>query len=529
TEFDESLDQPQGFNFEFWLKPASLNSDGTVAGRWDENLGKQFRISLFDNTLVVELMDDEGNHYEMRIRNFARIIGVRSGNQDGRDVSVTRLQNEHLEFEWTHLSLVADPANEGVQVYVNGFEARRAQLISEIQPSTARLEVGREFSGEIHEIRLWDRPRSSSEVRALKDLILSGSEDNLVLYHLFDEEDNERVARDSSPNDNNFTLSDEVKRNRSLRKNTTLVKINQNEGIIVRLSALDKTGGRLEAEVVKLPDNGRLFQLNPDLTRGVEISQAETFLTDEFNRFLYVPDENFTGSDNIRHRIFDQFGNFAESVLEFEVLKVNRPPSIRRIGELRFSQTDTLFVELDTLVTDNTYAPQDMDWEVELIDSRYAGKEDQLEQRPLVELDAESRRLMLTSTLLFIADDIQLSLKATDPEGLWGYREFLMTVRPLDEKPGRVYELKQNYPNPYNTSTRIEFWVPVQAEVVLKVYDLLGRKVATLVDQKNLPAGVHRLEWTSDNLASGIYFYRLEVLGSDGSRFVKTRKLSFIK
>jgi len=249
TEFDESLDQPQGFNFEFWLKPASLNSDGTVAGRWDENLGKQFRISLFDNTLVVELMDDDGNHYEMRIRNFARIIGIGSGNQDGLDLNVTRFQNEHLEFEWTHLSLVADPANEGVQVYVNGFEARRAQLISEIQPSTARLEVGRKFSGEIHEIRLWDRPRSSSEVRALKDLILSGSEDNLVLYHLFDEEDNERVALDASPNGNHSSLSDEVKRNRSLMKNTTRVKLNQNEDMIVRLSALDKTGGRTALSV----------------------------------------------------------------------------------------------------------------------------------------------------------------------------------------------------------------------------------------------------------------------------------------
>jgi len=269
--------------------------------------------------------------------------------------------------------------------------------------------------------------------------------------------------------------------------------------------------------------------LKADLTRGVEISQAETFLTDEFNRFLYAPDENFTGSDNIRHRIFDQFGNFAEAVLEFEVLKINRPPSIERIGELRFFQTDTLFIELDTLVTDNTYAPQDMDWEVELIDSRYAGKEDRLEQRPIVELDNESRRLMLTSTPLLIADNIRLRLRATDPEGLWGFREFQFSVQPLDEKPGRVYELKQNYPNPYNSSTHIEFWVPVQAVVVLNVYDLQGRKVATLANRQTFSAGVHKFTWKPGNLASGVYFYRMEALGEDNSRFVKTRKLMFIK
>ena len=85
------------------------------------------------------------------------------------------------------------------------------------------------------------------------------------------------------------------------------------------------------------------------------------------------------------------------------------------------------------------------------------------------------------------------------------------------------YGLSQNYPNPFNPSTTIDYQIPEKNFVSLKIYDILGRVVATLVDKEMNP-GYYSANWNAGNLASGIYFYRL----SSGS-FVSTKKLMLIK
>ncbi len=71
-----------------------------------------------------------------------------------------------------------------------------------------------------------------------------------------------------------------------------------------------------------------------------------------------------------------------------------------------------------------------------------------------------------------------------------------------------VFELKQNYPNPFNPATTIEYTIPENSRVVLKVYDLLGKEVATLVD-KEQNAGSYIVMWNANSVSSGIYFYRI--------------------
>jgi hypothetical protein len=89
------------------------------------------------------------------------------------------------------------------------------------------------------------------------------------------------------------------------------------------------------------------------------------------------------------------------------------------------------------------------------------------------------------------------------------------------------YILGQNYPNPFNPSTKISWQSPVDGWQTLKVYDVLGNEVATLVDEYK-PAGKYEIEFNSasniKNLASGIYFYRLQT----GS-FVETKKMILTK
>ncbi|MEI7483411.1 MAG: M28 family peptidase [Ignavibacteriota bacterium] len=85
------------------------------------------------------------------------------------------------------------------------------------------------------------------------------------------------------------------------------------------------------------------------------------------------------------------------------------------------------------------------------------------------------------------------------------------------------YELNQNYPNPFNPLTKINFAIPKKAFVTLKVYNLLGKEVATLIsDTKN--AGYYTIDFNASDLSSGVYYYRLE---SDG--FTDVKKMMLIK
>ena len=69
-----------------------------------------------------------------------------------------------------------------------------------------------------------------------------------------------------------------------------------------------------------------------------------------------------------------------------------------------------------------------------------------------------------------------------------------------------------SYPNPFNPVATIQYALPVEGRVVLKVYDVLGREVATLVDGQQ-QAGNHRATFDASHLASGTYLYRLEAAG----------------
>ena len=85
------------------------------------------------------------------------------------------------------------------------------------------------------------------------------------------------------------------------------------------------------------------------------------------------------------------------------------------------------------------------------------------------------------------------------------------------------FNLAQNYPNPFNPSTKISWQSPVGSWQTIKVYDVLGNEVATLVNEEK-PAGNYEVNFNSSHLASGIYFYRLQA----GS-FVQTKKMILIK
>ncbi len=85
------------------------------------------------------------------------------------------------------------------------------------------------------------------------------------------------------------------------------------------------------------------------------------------------------------------------------------------------------------------------------------------------------------------------------------------------------FRLEQNYPNPFNSSTTIHFQLPRKSHVTLRVYDILGQELETLINEER-EAGMYILQYDGSNLTSGIYFYRLQA----GS-YSETKKLILLK
>jgi len=91
-----------------------------------------------------------------------------------------------------------------------------------------------------------------------------------------------------------------------------------------------------------------------------------------------------------------------------------------------------------------------------------------------------------------------------------------------DERPG-LFALDQNYPNPFNPNTIISYRLPTQSHVTLKVFDVLGREVATLVSSVEQP-GDKSANFNANNLVSGVYYYRLQA-----GNFIETKKLVLLR
>jgi hypothetical protein len=126
----------------------------------------------------------------------------------------------------------------------------------------------------------------------------------------------------------------------------------------------------------------------------------------------------------------------------------------------------------------------------------------------IMEPDTTSSTSHLTAYALF--DDLVLDNTVTGVSG----QEF---AHPLS------YQLSQNYPNPFNPATEIEFAIPTEHHVTLKVYNMMGQEIETLVDEQ-LPQGRYKKAFDASQLSSGVYFYRIQA----GS-FSQVKKMAVVK
>jgi hypothetical protein len=96
-------------------------------------------------------------------------------------------------------------------------------------------------------------------------------------------------------------------------------------------------------------------------------------------------------------------------------------------------------------------------------------------------------------------------------------------VEPVDNTVPNNFKLAQNYPNPFNPSTTVKFSIPQTTKVLLKVYDMLGREVATLIDSEKA-AGNYEVNFDASKYASGVYVYTLSA-----GNYQSTKKMMLMK
>lgn len=102
-------------------------------------------------------------------------------------------------------------------------------------------------------------------------------------------------------------------------------------------------------------------------------------------------------------------------------------------------------------------------------------------------------------------------------------KEIAVSVGPPDK-----FELYQNFPNPFNPSTTIAYQLTTDSRVRLKIYNMLGQEVITLLDGER-PAGFHQEVWNASSVASGTYIYRLVAVDASGKEVVEKKVMTLLK
>jgi Secretion system C-terminal sorting domain len=106
---------------------------------------------------------------------------------------------------------------------------------------------------------------------------------------------------------------------------------------------------------------------------------------------------------------------------------------------------------------------------------------------------------------------------------VWNFRTGFIGIKLFSNEIPKEFKLYNNYPNPFNPSTKIKFALPKNSYTKLIVYDILGRELLTIVNEQ-LSAGTYSVDWNTSDYPSGIYYYKLT-----SGEFTETRKAVLIK
>ncbi len=244
-------------------------------------------------------------------------------------------------------------------------------------------------------------------------------------------------------------------------------------------------------------------------------------LHEENGRWLQAG-ENWFGRDTLIIIAGDHFFLDSASFL-VNVLPVNDPPQIINFPDsLTFNKNDTLILNLRPLVQDVDSPADSLFWTFEMQETMLR-----------VEYEHSTQTAYLFSK--GFVGYTHLMCTVTDPDGAFDRDTTMVHVKDTgtgleDGEQGvvKAFRLLQNFPNPFNPTTTVQFALKQSGRAVLDVFSIDGKKVATVLDQ-NLPAGIHSFKIKANNWASGIYFYRLLIFRHNQIIFSRVKKMILLK
>lgn len=240
---------------------------------------------------------------------------------------------------------------------------------------------------------------------------------------------------------------------------------------------------------------------------------------------LGTPAITDTGYHNISITVSDGYGgadtlNWTLQVIKF-IPPVNHPPEF--IG----NWSDTVYVFRDSSYTWN-FDFQDIDGDTIWTIDENIGV-------PGMNTEPNIGIGVVTLTATGIPADTgrySAMVKVRDEHDSIGVVQFIVVVDVITgidnmSSPPSEFVLYQNYPNSFNPSTKIKYSIPELSFVTLKIYDVLGNEITTLVNEEKA-VGTYEVNWTATNLPSGVYFYKLQAISAAGG-FIDTKKMILMK
>ena len=238
--------------------------------------------------------------------------------------------------------------------------------------------------------------------------------------------------------------------------------------------------------------------------------------------------ENFFGSDSVLV-IFKDPSNDSCSVSTFIIIEpVNDPPEFTELpAYFEITQRSVTSIDINSYVSD-----------IESPDSLLTFSFEVEADSIFINYDSESGIMNIYSLGSFIGTT-NLIIIVTDPDG--GTSNVSTSLNVLEsitenensEQLPAEFILYHNYPNPFNPTTKIRYGIPLltgeqnEAQVQLKIYDILGNEIAAIVHEEQTP-GYYEYSWNGANIASGIYFYQL-IVNSGINKFREVKKMILMK
>jgi len=257
---------------------------------------------------------------------------------------------------------------------------------------------------------------------------------------------------------------------------------------------------------------------NPDSTLQFQ-GDGSQFLTVAIDspRVVLKAAANWFGKDTVN--IFVSDGELIDTAqVAIEVTSVNDIPYFLGVPDsVEFINTADLVLNVNDWIRDNDLPNDSLRWEFSVSDTN-------------LHYQFNSSASQLTLSAPDFIGKVELYLTVTDDSAAMAFDTVLVKVNldptgiePLTTEIPTQYVLNQNFPNPFNPVTRIRFGLPKAGNVTIEIYNILGQKVETILNEFK-PAGYHIISYDGSRLSSGIYFYRIQM-----NEFDQIKKMMLIK